>query len=227
MRTASTLTISPSTLCSGGCTWSWGVYLVRGGVCCRGGVPDPGGVCLLQGQCTWSWGCAWSQGGVPGPGAVCLLQGGCVSAAGGCIWSWRGCAWSWGVYLVLGGVSSWGVSALGGVPGPRGCTWSGTPPSLWTEWHTLLKILPCPKLRLRAVTSRWSVVFRVGDFSLSTLLEHHIIRTLHFRFVNPHVLKKHQLCKYKCLCSLDELQHRFIRLSDFSWLLSFPSTAQG
>ena len=25
------------------------------------------------------------------------------------------------------------------------------PPPLWTEWHTLVKILPCPKLRLRAV----------------------------------------------------------------------------
>ena len=25
------------------------------------------------------------------------------------------------------------------------------PPPLWTEWHTRVKILPCPKLRLRAV----------------------------------------------------------------------------
>ena len=27
------------------------------------------------------------------------------------------------------------------------------PPSLWTEWQTGVKILPCPKLRLRAVTN--------------------------------------------------------------------------
>ena len=65
MRTARTLTVSPSTLCSGGlclvlggCTWSGGWCLVQGGVCSGGG--------------------AWSQGGAPGPGGVCLVWGGCT-----------------------------------------------------------------------------------------------------------------------------------------------------
>ena len=75
MRTARTLTVSPSMLCSGrgvpgqgGCTWSgrvylvWGVYLVPGGYLVWGGVCSEG--------CTWPWGgggCTWS-GGVAGPG---------------------------------------------------------------------------------------------------------------------------------------------------------------
>ena len=78
MRTARLLPVSTSMHCSrgrctwpqGGCTWSWGVYLVPG----IGGVPGPEG--------TWSWGvylvpggCTWTQG-VPGP---------------------RGCTWSRGV----------------------------------------------------------------------------------------------------------------------------------
>ena len=72
----------------------------------------------------------------------------------------------------VGGVPAWGCTCPGGVPA-RGCvparglpawgylsggvylprgdsTWAGTPP-LWTEWQTGAKILPCPKLRLRAV----------------------------------------------------------------------------
>ena len=78
MRTAGALTVSPSMLCTGGCTWSRGVYLVLGG------VPGPG-------RCTWSW------GAVPGPRGVYLVPGGCT-------WS-RACTWSWGVYLVpVGGV---------------------------------------------------------------------------------------------------------------------------
>ena len=72
-----------------------------------------------------------------------------------------------GVYL-LGG---WGVPAQGDVPVPGGCTWSWcctcwgegapnpggrylprySPTCEQNSWHTLLKILPCPKLRLRAV----------------------------------------------------------------------------
>ena len=36
---------------------------------------------------------------------------------------------------------------------PSGGSLSGrTPPHLWTEWQTGVKTLPCPKLRLRAVT---------------------------------------------------------------------------
>ena len=77
MRTARSLTVSPSMLCS------WGVGgLVRG--------------------------LAWSCGGGGG-------------------------AWSWGWYPSM----HW-----------------GRPPALWTEWQTGVKILPCPKLRLRAVTKK-------------------------------------------------------------------------
>ena len=122
MRTARSLTVSPSMLCVGECTWSGGVYLVWGGVPGPGdvpglgGVPGPGG-CTWTGEgvggwvpgpggvCTWSW-------GVPGPRGVYLVPGGSVPGKG-CTWSW-GCTWSrfWGVCLVLGSV-----------PGPRGCTW--------------------------------------------------------------------------------------------------------
>ena len=52
-------------LLPGGCVsaprgvWSWGLYLVQGGVCSGGcllqrGVPGPGGGCLLLWGCTWS-----------------------------------------------------------------------------------------------------------------------------------------------------------------------------
>ena len=63
----------------------------------------------------------------------------CAGGRGGA-WS-QGGAWSGGMYLVLGG-----CLVLGGYPIMH---W-GRPP-LWTEWHTSVKILPCPKLRLRAV----------------------------------------------------------------------------
>ena len=114
MRTARSLTLSPSMFCIGGCTWSRGVYLVAGGYLVKGGctwskgVPGPGGVTvrgvLGPGGCTWS-------GGVPG--------------LGGCLWS-GGCTWSRGV-PGLGGAPGPGVHlvqgvhlVLGGVPGPRG-----------------------------------------------------------------------------------------------------------
>ena len=102
------------------------------------------------GSCTWSGGGGVPDwGGVPGLGGY-LAQGvylvRLVYMAWGCTWSgectWsRGCTWS------------------GGVPGPRG----GVPSPevylpryspLWTEWQTGAKILPCPKLRLRALISR-------------------------------------------------------------------------
>ena len=95
----------------GGCTWSWGVYLVLGG------TRSWGGVYLVLGG-TWSWGVPGLGGGGSAPGGVC--SGG-VSAHGGC-------TWSRGVYLVLGGCTwSWGVCSWGHVCS-RGCTWSGTPP---------------------------------------------------------------------------------------------------
>ena len=95
-------------------------------------------------------------------GCTCLVPGGVP-------------AWSWGVYLpglggtclVPGGVPAWsgegGTCLVQGVdlPGPGGCVpallggctclvqYLVRYSPLWTEWHTLLKILPCPKLRLR------------------------------------------------------------------------------
>ena len=89
--------------------------------------------------------------------------------------------YSWGVYLVLEGVPAredvpaWGmylvtgdVPARGGVPGPGGSHLPGGrylsggvpvqgvylsryPPLEQNSWNMLLKILPSPKLRLRAV----------------------------------------------------------------------------
>ena len=96
IRTARTLTVSPSTLCSGE------VYLVPGVYLVLGGVLSPGG-CLLQGRggCTWSWGGGtWSCGGVPGPmgvsalGGVHLVPEGGVCSGGAA--PWGGCTWSWG-----------------------------------------------------------------------------------------------------------------------------------
>ena len=142
MRTARVLTVSPSMLCVGGCTWSRG--------------------CLLPGECTWSQAGVPGHGGAPCPGGgVDLLPGGVYLLLGGvCSW-WRGvylvpggCTWSWGCTWSQGGVCSQGVHLVwgctwsqGGWPGPRGvsapwgggCTWSwgcllqglgvsGTPP---------------------------------------------------------------------------------------------------
>ena len=63
---------------------------------------------------------------------------------------------AWRVYLP-GGVPAGGVPA-GGVPA-GGCTCQRQylhrySPHLWTEWQTGAKILPCPKLCLRAVINR-------------------------------------------------------------------------
>ena len=69
------------------------------------------------------------------PSGGCLLPGGCP----------------------LRGICSWGVSAPGFWCLLRGggvypsMHWGRNPPCGQNSWHTLLKILPCPKLRLRAV----------------------------------------------------------------------------
>ena len=49
-----------------------------------------------------------------------------------------------------------GCGPGGGFPSQGGLLAGGSPsPSpVWTEWQTGAKILPCPKLRLRAVTTR-------------------------------------------------------------------------
>ena len=125
---------------SGGCTclvWE-GVYL-----------PGPGGcTCLV-------WGCTCMVQGVylHGPGGVPTWSGGCTCMVRGCTWSRGVPAWSRGcTCLVPGGYlpSPWGVPAWS-----RGCTWSGgylpgLPPDRILDTR-FLKILPCLKLRLRAV----------------------------------------------------------------------------
>ena len=101
MRTARLLPVSPSIHCSGGCTWSQGVYLSRGVYLVRGGVPGPGG-CICLGVVPGPRGCT-CLGGVPGPRGVP----------------------AWGVYLVLGGTWSQGVYLPRGVYLVWGrCTWS-------------------------------------------------------------------------------------------------------
>ena len=167
MRTARALTVSPSMLCTRGVS-ARGVSArgvsaprrvsARGGVCYGGGWSALGGVC--------SWGV--SAGG----SAPCLLQWG--SALGGClllggVCSGGGVSAPGGSALgdLLWGVSApGGVSALGGcllrgggclllgegVSAPRGGGESDTwPLSEQNSWHTSMKILSCPKLRLRAV----------------------------------------------------------------------------
>ena len=103
-----------------------GVPGLGGGCLLLEGVPGPGGV-----------GVYLVLGGVPGPRGMCLVPGG-VPGLGGCTWS-GGCNWSQGVYLVPGG-----VCYFGGVYLVR-----YSPP----DRHTPVNILPCPKLRLRAVTT--------------------------------------------------------------------------
>ena len=118
MRTARVLTVSPSMLCTGGCTWS------------LGGVPGPGGVYLLWGVYLVPGQCTWSQGSVPGPRGVYLVPGGCIWSRGGVPGPGgapvpTGCTWSWGG---VPGPRGGGSVCSGGVPGPRGWGVSGTPP---------------------------------------------------------------------------------------------------
>ena len=118
-----------------GCTWSWGVYLVLGGVPGPGGVPGLGGVpgprgvyLVLGGVPAWGVYLVW---GVPGLGGTLsggyLVPGGVTSPVGVYLVQWE-CTWSQGALGPWGG-----VPAQGGVPGPGGSTYPGTPPLLWTE----------------------------------------------------------------------------------------------
>ena len=68
-----------------------------------------------------------------------MLCGGGGVCSGGCL-------------LQRGGVCSWGVSAPGGcLPGGYpSMHWGRPPPCEQNSWHMPMKILPCPKLRLRA-----------------------------------------------------------------------------
>ena len=111
---------------------------------CRG-VYLPGGYLPLGG------GAGVSAQGVPAWGCICLgvyLPRGCTCLGGTCqeVYLPRGCT-CWGC-TYLWGVPAWGLYL------PGGCTCLGVPAQvlpLWTEWQTGAKILPCPKLRLRAV----------------------------------------------------------------------------
>ena len=124
MRIARALTVSPSMLCGGRkCTWSRGMYLVLGGYLVPG-VYLVQGVYLVPGGVPGPGGGVPGLGGVPGPSEVYLVWGG-VPGPGGCAWS------------------------QGGVPGPGGVPGQVLPP---VDRHTPVKLLPCPKLRLRAVT---------------------------------------------------------------------------
>ena len=107
MHSSRMRTVRNSSRLPGGCTWSRGVYLVRGG------LPGP------QGGCTWS------------PGGVYLVRGGLPGPQGGCTWS------PGGVYLVRGGVPGLGGTWSGGVcTWSWGGSCPGTPPHpLWTDRH--------------------------------------------------------------------------------------------
>ena len=141
MRTSRLLTVSPSMHSSGGCTWSPGVYLVWGS------VPGPG-MYLVWGYLIPGVYLVWGMYLVWG---VYLVPGGVPSLGG---------TWSWGVYLV------WGYLVLGGVLGPGvpglgGGTCPDTPPCEQNDRQTGVKILPCPKLRLRAVKTNFSLTLKL------------------------------------------------------------------
>ena len=126
MRTACLLPVSPSMHCYGGCT-------CLGGCTCTGGCTCPG-VYL-------------PKGGVPAHRGVYLH--GEVYLPGG--YTCSGGVPARGVYLPRGCICPGGRVYL-----PGGCTCPGRGylprySPLWTEWQTGAKILPCPKLRLRAV----------------------------------------------------------------------------
>ena len=80
----------------------------------------------------------------------CTCQGGMCTCRGvGCTWLGGCICWGW-VYLprgctCLGGVPAQGEYLLGDAPAQV------LPCCEQNSWHMLLKILPCPKLRLRAV----------------------------------------------------------------------------
>ena len=135
--------------------------LPAGGGLLLGGLPAGG--CLVPGGSPCQGGASFPEGGLPAREVSllggCLLPRGCL-LPGGCLPPRRGCLPAGGSPcqggLLLGGclLLGWclppGGLPAGGVPPSRGSPWWETPPLL-TEWQTGVKILPCPKLRLRAV----------------------------------------------------------------------------
>ena len=146
MRTARALTVSPSKLCTRGCTGSWGVYLV-------GGCTWFLGVYLVLGGLPGPQGCTWLGG--PGPGGVpdrgCIWSGAGCTCSGGCtcsqgVYCIRECIWSRGDVPGLGGVPGLGVYLVpGGVPDQAPPQTRYSPPGPgqvlppWTESQTPVK----------------------------------------------------------------------------------------
>ena len=141
MRTARSLTVSPSMHCGGMPAWSqWGCLPSPGGECLigpRGCMPGLRG-CLpgLEGVPAWSW------------GGACLVRGVPAWSGGGACLVWGVPAWSGGC---LPDPRRGSASVHAGTPTP--------PPPVDNSWHTLPKILPCPKLRLRAVNIAFVFAF--------------------------------------------------------------------
>ena len=107
----------------------------KGGRSAQPGGLHPGGSAQPQGVCI--------KGGLPNPVGVCTQEGSAQPSGVG----------------VCPGVGSVSRGVCPTPPSPRSA-YRGVgqaplpPPPLWTEWHTGVKTLPCPKLRLRAVTKR-------------------------------------------------------------------------
>ena len=100
----------------------WGVYLVPGVYLVQGGGYLVWRVYLVPGELPSPGGCTWFWGGVPGPGGLPGPRG---------------------VYLVQG-------IPAGGVPAQVLPPWPGQVlPSV--DRQMPVNLLPCPKLRLRAV----------------------------------------------------------------------------
>ena len=90
------------------------------------------------------------------PPACWLYRGGVCPTPGGSA-SRRVSPYPGGLSNPRGVCPTWGSTSKGSLPNPGRSASRGvgqTPLPLWTEWHTGLKTLPCPKLRLRAVI-RW------------------------------------------------------------------------
>ena len=129
---------------------------------------------LVQGVCTCLVG---GEVYLPGPGGgTCLVVGGGVPGPGGCTWSRRctclvpgGCTWFQG-----------GTCLVRGVPGQL------LPPR-WTEWHTLLRILPSPKLCLRVVKTENIHQRKCFAFTF-TWSEHILTVKSHLRFIRHELL---------------------------------------
>ena len=109
------------------------------------------------------------QGVCPTPG-VCI-QGGVCPAQGG-LHPWRGVCPSWGV-CIQGDLPNPGGSSQPGGSASRG-VWADPLP-LWTEWHTGVKTLPCPKLRKDADYFGSRIATAKGNQRIWTFFSRHRI----------------------------------------------------